>query len=159
MTATPRQTTSADVPPLSSAAAEQAALAGEHACVYGYGVAGALLDGDDQDAAREALAEHSSRRDELGALIRALDEVPVAAHAVYSLPFTVNDTPSARKLATRLERRLTPLYADLVAAAGDRGLRRLAVSGMTSSARGAAVWSGKSQAFPGLDGRDGSPVS
>lgn len=132
--------------------AAQAALAGEHACVYGYGVVGAHLPGD-AEAAHAALAAHRARRDELTALIAAAGAAPVAAEPGYALPSPVADEASARALGVLLEERLAALYADVVGAATTPELRELAVRGVVAAAVQALAWGGAPAAFPGLDGR------
>ncbi len=67
----------------------QAALAAEHAAVYGYGVAGAHLSGPRQQEALAAWNAHRARRDQLAAMLSAQGAVPVAAAAAYKLPFPV----------------------------------------------------------------------
>ncbi|RIQ34876.1 DUF4439 domain-containing protein [Jiangella rhizosphaerae] len=132
--------------------AAQAALAGEHACVYGYGVVGAHLP-DGAEPAHTALAAHRSRRDELAALIAGTGADPVAAEPGYALPSPVTDEASARALAVLLEERLGALYADVVGAATTPELREFAVRGVVMSAVQALSWGGSPVAFPGLDGR------
>jgi hypothetical protein len=132
-----------------SVRALQKVLAGEHAVIYGYGVAGARLSGGARDRARAAFAAHRTRRDELLALIRARGADPVAAAAAYSLPQPVTTPRDAVVLATLLEERLAALYADAVAALED-DLRRVAVAGLRDAAVRAAGWRGGSVAFPGL---------
>lgn len=170
MTTTPR-TTPPDAPtgpssttpavpatPADAQAAAQAALAGEHACVYAYGVVGAHLDEDAADTARAALAAHRSRRDALSTWIRADGGRPDAGFASYALPTPVTDDATARGLAAELEHRLGSLLADLVAASDDPALRELAARGLVDTALRAMTWSGTaSPAFPGLDGRPGTP--
>ena len=65
----------------------QAALAAEHAAVYGYGVAGAMLSGADQALAMADWKAHQEARDTLQAMITKLGATPVAASAAYELPF------------------------------------------------------------------------
>lgn len=132
--------------------AAQAALAGEHACVYGYGVLGAHLP-DDAPAARAALATHRARRDQLTALIAAAGAEPVAAEPGYALPSPVTDEASALALGVLLEERLGALYADLAGAATTPELRELAVRGVVAVTVQALAWGGAPTAFPGLDGR------
>ncbi|SED73818.1 ferritin-like domain-containing protein [Jiangella alba] len=135
-----------------SVEAAQAALAGEHACVYGYGVLGAHLP-DDAPAALAALATHRARRDELTALIAAAGAAPVAAEPGYALPSPVTDEASALALGVLLEERLGGLYADLAGAATTPELRELAVRGVVAVTVQALAWGGAPTAFPGLDGR------
>jgi hypothetical protein len=150
---TPAPTTPAPVPAASVVVAAQAALAGEHACVFGYGVVGAHLRGGEERAAREALARHRSRRDDLSAHIRALGAEPVAALASYALPFPVGDAAGARELAGLLEQRLVGLYVDLVGAGPEVDLREVAARSAVDAASRATRWSATATAFPGLDGR------
>lgn len=132
--------------------AAQAALAGEHACVYGYGVVGAHLP-DGGPAALAALAAHRDRRDALMVLIREAGADPVAAEPGYALPSPVTDGATARALAVLLEERLGALYADLVGTAETPELREFAVRGVVAAAVQALSWGGSPTAFPGLDGR------
>ncbi|WP_256095058.1 DUF4439 domain-containing protein, partial [Streptomyces sp. EN27] len=62
-------------------AAVQAALAAEHAAVYGYGVLGGRLDGEQGAEARAAHDAHRARRDALARTARDLGGRPVAANA------------------------------------------------------------------------------
>jgi hypothetical protein len=130
----------------------QSVLAGEHATIYGYGVAGARLTGP---ARRQALSDydsHRARRDELASLLRARGAQPVAAAPTYALPFTVTSPDDAVVLATLLEERLAAVWADAVeATSGD--LRALAIGGLRDAAVRAARWRGGSVPFPGLPER------
>lgn len=132
----------------------QAALAAEHAAVYGYGVVGAQLTGAPLAAARAAYTAHQARRDALQREITARRATPVAAAAGYDLPFPVTGARSAIRLAVLLEDRLTAVSADLVAAAAGQ-LRRTAADALRDSAVRAAHWRGRSlgPAFPGLPER------
>ncbi|PSL01140.1 uncharacterized protein DUF4439 [Haloactinopolyspora alba] len=136
--------------------AAQAVLAGEHACVYGYGVVGAHLP-DDHDAARAALRSHRARRDTLTRLVREAGAQPVVAEPAYTLPAPVTDESGAVRLATVLERRLATLYADLAGAADTPQLRRFAAQGLVAAHRDALrSWNGEAVAFPGLGDRAGA---
>ncbi|NED98501.1 ferritin-like domain-containing protein [Phytoactinopolyspora alkaliphila] len=156
---TPEATPASDDPAVSDQviAATQAALAGEHACVYGYGVVGAYLSDDAQTAAREDLAAHESQRDLLRGYLSALDAVPEAASPAYALPFTVDDAASARAFAGELEDRLAAVYLDLVASGPGLDLRRMAADALVASALRRRRWTGEVSAFPGLDEREGAP--
>ncbi|MGH8777329.1 MAG: ferritin-like domain-containing protein [Jiangellaceae bacterium] len=129
----------------------QSALAGEHACVYGYGLLGPFVSGDEEPAARAALESHRARRDLLAAQVRARSAEPVAALAAYSVPFVVDDATTARRLAGLLEQRLAPLYADLVAVTSNPALRETAARALAEAAVRAAGWTGTTTALPGLD--------
>ncbi|MEU7109744.1 ferritin-like domain-containing protein [Streptomyces stramineus] len=140
-------------------AAAQAALAAEHAAVYGYGVVGARIGEERSAEAREGYDAHRSRRDAMGRAVRELGGTPEAAAAGYALPFAVTDEAAAVRLAAELESRLAGVYADLVRAAGG-ALRRDAAAALREAAVRAVRWRGGSVAFPGLAERaapGGSP--
>ncbi|MFJ7421125.1 ferritin-like domain-containing protein [Streptomyces uncialis] len=138
-----------------------AALAAEHAAVYGYGVVGGKV-GDGGDAqVRAAYDAHRARRDELARAVRDLGGTPRPAAAAYALPFPVADRAGARRLAAHLEDRVAGVYADLVRAS-EGARRRSAAGALREAAVRAAGWRGGSVAFPGLAeraaGPDGSAV-
>jgi hypothetical protein len=130
----------------------QSVLAGEHATIYGYGVAGAQLRGTERSRALSAYNSHRTRRDQLEALVRARGAQPVAAAASYDLPSAVTSVHDAAVLTTLLEERLAAVWADAVADLSG-GLRALAVRGLRDAAVLAAQWRGGSVAFPGLPER------
>ncbi|MFC7880289.1 DUF4439 domain-containing protein [Streptomyces sp. NPDC057376] len=133
----------------------QAALAAEHAAVYGYGVVGGRVGEERRTEARAAYDAHRARRDALAREVRDLGAKPVAAAAGYALPFEVPDAASAVRLAAELEERVAGVYSDLVRAAG--GDRRAAAAGALREAAVRAVrWRGGSVPFPGLAERAGS---
>ncbi|WP_128381868.1 ferritin-like domain-containing protein [Streptomyces cavernae] len=127
----------------------QAALAAEHAAVYGYGVVGGRIGTERQAEARAAYDAHRARRDELERTVLDLGGKPVAAGAAYSLPFAVSGSADALRLAAELEERIAGVYSDLVrAAAGAR--RAAAAEALRDAAVRAVRWRGSSVAFPGL---------
>ena len=129
--------------------AVQAALAAEHAAVYGYGVVGARLVGNQRDAAHAALASHHAYRDSLVRTLRDLGATPAAAAPAYELPFPVSDPVTAERLGSVLEEGVAAVYADLVQA-GTGELRRTATAALRESALRAIHWRGSSVPFPGL---------
>ncbi len=129
--------------------AAQAALAAEHAAVYGYGVVGARVDEAHAALAREAYDAHRVRRDAMSRAVRDLGGAPEAAAAAYALPFPVSDPAAAVRLGAELESRVADVYADLVRAATG-ALRRDAAAALREAAVRAVRWSGGSVAFPGL---------
>ncbi|KUN75996.1 hypothetical protein AQJ66_35190 [Streptomyces bungoensis] len=132
----------------------QAALAAEHAAVYGYGVVGGRIDERRRAAARAAYDAHRARRDALARQVRDLGGEPVAASAAYALPFPVRDADTAVRLAAELEERVAGVYSDLVRAV--TGARRgAAAAALREAAVRAVRWSGESVAFPGLAERAG----
>jgi Domain of unknown function (DUF4439) len=136
---------------VSTVEALQAVLAGEHACVYGYGVLGPHVDERDQAQVRSAYEAHRSRRDALADQVRARSAEPVASLPAYSVPFPVRGDQTATRLAGLLEERLAPLYADLVAAADNQALRETAARALVETAVLSARWTGRTSPFPGLD--------
>ncbi|GAA4333007.1 hypothetical protein GCM10023086_64110 [Streptomyces venetus] len=133
----------------------QAALAAEHAAVYGYGVVGGRVGDRRRAEARAAYDAHRARRDGLVREIKDLGGRPLAASAGYALPFPVPDAAAAVRLAAELEDRVAGVYSDLVRAAG--GPRRsLAAEALREAAVRAVRWRGESVAFPGLVERAGT---
>ncbi|MEU3950300.1 DUF4439 domain-containing protein [Streptomyces sp. NPDC029526] len=132
----------------------QAALAAEHAAVYGYGVVGGRVGKDLGPQARAAYDAHRARRDALVRDVREAGAAPVAAAAGYALPFPVPDAAAAVRLAAELENRLAGVYADLVRDSRG-GRRRTAAEALREAAVRSARWSGGSVAFPGLAERAG----
>ncbi|MFI5568307.1 ferritin-like domain-containing protein [Streptomyces sp. NPDC051740] len=133
----------------------QAALAAEHAAVYGYGVVGGRIGKDRRTEARTAYDAHRARRDALVRTVKDAGGAPVAAAAGYALPFPVPDAAAAVRLAAELEDRVAGVYADLVRASGGER-RRGAAEAMREAAVRSVRWNGESVAFPGLAERDGT---
>ncbi|MCF3176097.1 ferritin-like domain-containing protein [Streptomyces sioyaensis] len=129
--------------------AVQAALAAEHAAVYGYGVVGGRITDDRRKEAQEAYDGHRARRDALRRVVRDLGGTPQASAAAYELPFPVPDAAAAVRLAAELEDRLAAVYADLVRAGG-AARRREAAAALREAAVRAVRWRGSGVAFPGL---------
>jgi len=127
----------------------QAALAAEHAAVYGYGVVGGRIHEGRRTEARSAYDAHRARRDALVREVRDLGGKPVAASAAYALPFPVPDSAAAVRLAAELEDRVAGVYSDLVRATGGER-RRAAAEALREAAVRAVRWNGESVAFPGL---------
>lgn len=119
-------------------AALAAALAGEHAAIYGYGVLGARLDDRTRDLALTAYERHRAQRGALQAAMRSRRLTPPATAAAYDI--TVANRAQAIALAERLEVGLGVLYRDLVGAGSDDRLRALAVKGLQSTAVQVVKW-------------------
>ncbi|UYQ64729.1 ferritin-like domain-containing protein [Streptomyces peucetius] len=132
----------------------QAALAAEHAAVYGYGVVGGRVGDDRESEAAAAHAAHRSRRDALARTVRDLGGKPAAAAAGYALPFPVPDAAAAIRLATVLEERVAGVYSDLIRAS-EGPLRLEAAGALREAAVRAVRWRGSGVAFPGLAERGG----
>jgi Domain of unknown function (DUF4439) len=128
----------------------QAALAAEHAAVYGYGVVGAYLTGGSRAAAATAdWVAHQNARDELEAMLRSRGSQPGPAAVAYQLPIPVRSPAQAVSLAVILEERIATAYLGLVALSTP-ALRDLGALQVRESALRAAFWRGSTVAFPGL---------
>ncbi|MFJ3419156.1 MULTISPECIES: ferritin-like domain-containing protein [unclassified Streptomyces] len=138
--------------------AVQAALAAEHAAVYGYGVVGGRIREGRRQEAKTAYDAHRARRDALVREVRDLGGTPVAASAGYALPFPVPDSAAAVQLAAELEDRVAGVYSDLVRAATG-GLRGTAAEALREAAVRAVRWRGGSVPFPGLAERAATPTA
>ncbi|WP_043683524.1 ferritin-like domain-containing protein [Streptomyces xylophagus] len=136
----------------------QAALAAEHAAVYGYGVVGGRIREGRRTEAKAAYDAHRARRDALVREVRDLGGKPVAASAAYALPFPVPDSTAAVRLAAELEDRVAGVYSDLVRASTD-GLRGTATEALREAAVRAVRWRGGSVPFPGLAERAATPTA
>jgi hypothetical protein len=130
-------------------AALQGVLAAEHAAIYGYGVAGAMLAGTAQADARTDWVAHQVARDTLEAMLTRLGATPVAASPAYELPFPVASAKSAERLAAFLEEGVTRAYLALVAVTNPT-LRSFGAQAMQTSANRTVAWSGTTVAFPGM---------
>jgi len=153
-----RQAAGRPATPAAAVGALQAALAAEHAAVYGYGVAGAHLSGARRRAAAQDWQIHEASRDALAAMITALGAQPVAAAAAYRLPFPVHGGPAAVMLAAFLEDRVATAYLGVVALSEAR-LRLFGARALESAALRAAGWRGRTLAFPGLETAAPGPVA
>lgn len=136
----------------------QAALAAEHAAVYGYGVVGGRIREGRRTEAKAAYDAHRARRDALVREVRDLGGTPVAASAAYALPFAVPDSAAAVRLAAELEERVAGVYSDLVRASTE-GVRGTATEALREAAVRAVRWRGGSVPFPGLAERAATPTA
>jgi hypothetical protein len=116
-----------------------AALAAEHAAIYGYGVVGAHLTGPTQTAARAAEAAHRDRRDAVSLRIAASNATPIPAAPAYTLPFPVTDAPSAMRLAVTLEEGAAGAWREALAGTADDD-RKLALDALMTCAVQATRW-------------------
>jgi len=130
-------------------AALQSALAAEHAAVYGYGVAGAVLSGQARARARADWTAHQAARDTLESMLTERGATPVAASPAYRLPFAVTGAAAAKRLAAALEDGVTGAYLGVVAV-NDAALRAFGATAMQTAANRALTWSGATVAFPGM---------
>ena len=136
----------------------QAALAAEHAVIWGYAVVGARVDAALRDQVWAADTTHRGRRDATAALVRQLGGEPVPTSPSYALPFPVADEPAALRLAVHLEEGSAAAWRYVVAATDERMLRRTAIAALTDAAVRATRWrrlvtpASPTDPFPGAPG-------
>jgi hypothetical protein len=125
----------------------RAALAAEHAAIFGYGVVGAHLGDDARNTAGQAEAEHRDRRDEVSLRIEAAGGELVAAEPAYALPFEVTDAASAMRLAAALEEGAAGAWREALGGTADEE-RRLALESLIACAVMATRWREAAGATP-----------
>ena len=118
----------------------QAALAAEHAVVWGYGVVGGRADAALLPAVREADQAHRDRRDATAALVRRYGGEPIPTEPAYELPFPVPDRKAALRLAVHLEEGAAAAWRYAVAATDDVTVRRFALTALSDAAVRATRW-------------------
>jgi hypothetical protein len=137
----------------------QAALAGEHAAIYGYGDLGGHLTGTPQAAARTALARHRAQRNDTIALLLDWGVQPDAPASAYSLPPLTGMTAVLTCAAT-IEERLQRLWREALAV-DDGAARQLALAGLSHATQQALEWRrrlGSTPAPPAFPGFEGGPL-
>ncbi len=122
-----------------------AAIGGEEAAVYAYGVAGPWLDDRDRDLALGGLAAHRARV--LALRATAPDAVEVGAPGGF-ITGPIDSPRAARALLADVESRLTATYADLAASVSGGERRNAVLSACECSVRSIA-WGAPTAAFPG----------
>jgi hypothetical protein len=137
-------------------AALTAALAAEHAAVWGYGVVGAALGEDTRQLASDAEAAHRDVRDQVSALLAGREADVVDAEGGYALPFPVLSEVDAAALGAVLEDGVTAAWVRVLDQAAERSTRELAVAALSSAEVRAVSWRAAAgqtpvtRAFPGL---------
>jgi hypothetical protein len=122
-----------------------AAIDGESAAVYAYGVAIPRLTGSLGDLARGGLAAHRLR------IVSLRQGIPVADQPASAGGFDVDvpvDETQAASLLAGVEVRLAAVYADLAAATSGMERREAVLSARECAVRSVA-WGADPQAFPG----------
>ncbi len=133
-----------------------AALAAEHAAVWGYGVVGAALPADRRDLAAASETAHRDARDGLVAVLSGRGTDPVGPAGAYELPFPVRSEADAAKLAVTLEDGVAAAYVHVLAEAAESATRQLAVTSLGSTEVRAVAWRDRAgqptvtNPFPGL---------
>ncbi|MGY1719349.1 ferritin-like domain-containing protein [Blastococcus sp. SYSU DS0552] len=136
-----------------------AALAAEHAAVWGYGVVGAALGAGGRAAAATAEAGHRDVRDQLITLLDGHGTDPVLPEAGYALPFPVLSAVDAAALAAVLEEGVTAAWVRVLDRAEERTTRTLAMEVLSAAEVRAVGWreaAGQTpvtRALPGLPPR------
>jgi len=110
-----------------------AALAAEHAAIFGYGVLGARLDAATVSLAVQAEGAHRSRRDALLLRLTGKGTNPPAAEPAYALPHPVTNQPSALRLAVVIEERTAAAWRAALLYTDDEE-RRLALDALIDCA-------------------------
>ncbi|HET6165715.1 MAG TPA: ferritin-like domain-containing protein [Marmoricola sp.] len=132
--------------------AQQAALAGEHAAVYLFGVFGAQASQSRQPVlyARllDAFRVHRRRRDQLTATIAATGADPVASEVTYDLPASMATEAELNDAALQVERRIARTYGQLVESTAGAE-RRWALVALDDSAVRQLEFRGTPEMFPG----------
>lgn len=125
-----------------------AALATEHAVIYGYGIVSAHCAPAVNDLVSSALSQHRERRDQvIGMLAARSVKAPVAA-AGYQLPMPVNNEDDAARLAARMEKDTGVAWRAVLEQAQDPHDRGFAATALTQSAVLAARWNRVAGVWP-----------
>lgn len=131
----------------------QQTLAGEHAAVYVYGVLGGRVSSDAEPELvadlRAAYNLHRARRDQVTAMIRAIDADPVAAEISYALPNAADTAARCRGAAGETERRCTEVYSAMVGSTAHAN-RQWAIDALTDASVRGLGFGGEAEAFPGV---------
>ncbi len=130
----------------------QAALAGEHAALFLYGVYGAHTSASADPALFELVSllyrTHRGRRDQLRTMISDRAAVPVAAQPTYQGPTALGSAAAVSRHCIATEDRCAEIYAALVAnTAGSE--RAWAIATLSEAATARILLGGRPQMFPG----------
>ncbi|MGY1833499.1 ferritin-like domain-containing protein [Blastococcus sp. SYSU DS0510] len=137
-------------------AALDAALAAEHAAVWGYGVVGAALPPEQRGAAATAETGHRQVRDRVTTLLGERGADPALPEPGYALPFPVLSPVDAAALAAVLEEGVAAAWVRVLDRAVERTTRALAMEALTAAEVRAVAWrqaaglSPVTSALPGL---------
>jgi hypothetical protein len=137
-------------------AALGAALAAEHAAIWGYGVVGGALGEDNRQPAADAEAAHRDVRDQVSALLAGREADVVDAEGGYALPFPVLSEVDAAALGAVLEDGVAAAWVRVLDQAAERSTRELAVTALSNAEVRAVNWRATAgqtpvtRAFPGL---------
>ena len=141
------------------AEALKAALAAEHAAVWGYGVVGAALPADKRDLAAATETAHRDARDELVALLSERGADPVDPQGAYELPFPVLSEADAAALAVTLEDGVSAAYVRVLGQAAEPATRERAVDALSTTEVRAVAWRVRAKKIPVTNPFPGLPQS
>jgi Domain of unknown function (DUF4439) len=131
----------------------QTTLAGEHAAVYVYGVLGGRVSASARPelaaGLRTAYDLHRARRDQVIAMLRAIDATPVGSEVSYEVPTPARTAPQCRRAAAELEERCAEVYAAAVGSTA-RANRQWAIDALTDAAVRGLTFGAEPAAFPGV---------
>jgi rubrerythrin len=131
----------------------QATLAGEHAAVYVYGVLGGRVSSSAEPelaaALRAAYDLHRGRRDQVIAMVRAVDASPVEAAVSYEVPTPAQTPQQCRRAAAEIESRCAEVYAAAVGSTA-RANRQWAIDALTDAAVRGLTFGAEPAPFPGV---------
>jgi hypothetical protein len=134
-----------------------AALANEHAVVYGYGIVSAHCAPEVNTLVSSALNQHRARRDQTITMLTGRSVTAPVAAAGYQLPMPVDTPTDAVQLAVRMEKDSEVAWRAFLEQAQSSDDRTFGVTGLTQSAVLAARWKQQlgdwpiTTAFPGAD--------
>jgi hypothetical protein len=134
----------------------RAALAAEHAAVWGYGVVGAALGPTGQEGAAASETAHRDVRDQVTTLLTGRGADVVGAEGGYALPFPVLSEIDAATLAVTLEEGVAEAWVRVLDQAAERSTRELAVGALSAAEVRAVSWrtaageQSVTRPFPGL---------
>lgn len=143
--------------PPSADNALSAALANEHAVIYGYGIVSAHCAADANTLVSSALTQHRQRRDRIVTLLADRKVTAPVPAAGYRLPMPVNTPIDAARLAARMESDTETAWRAFLEQAQTADDRTFAVTALTESTVMAARWRQRlgdwplSSTFPGAD--------
>jgi len=115
------------------------ALAAEHAAIFAYGAIGAMLAGEQAEAAASAELGHRARRDALVLRLAELGAPIPPPEPTYLLPVEVTDADGARRLAVLVYERAAAVWRAALAVTSGTD-RELALDSLISCAVWATRW-------------------
>ncbi|KUI28289.1 hypothetical protein AU195_21305 [Mycobacterium sp. IS-1496] len=117
-----------------------AAIATEHATIYGYGLVSAHSTPETNWLVSASISEHRKRREAAIALLEQRQVSPPLPAAGYQVPMPVDDPREAAKLAVRMEEDGAAAWRAVVEQATGTEDRTFGLTALTESAVAAARW-------------------